>query len=163
MATNKKPRKKFVLKNSAQQSLNNVAYIMKNNCVKLSDSYDLLFTLQHMYFIQVAARESKWNIAKLVYLNKIKNAISRSLEQIIKQCGVNEEGNYIGNPSKQVTIYKQTRLKIMWGVIKFYQLTADLINTLHPSKKAKYIIEAKYLLDANLLITNSKIANFINK
>lgn len=155
--------------NKLLDTLNDMSYKLRNNKVTVGDTYSLLLLFQHCYFIEHVDDEAANKWLGIKYMLKIKQAIKRILESIIdNHCRVNDDGFYEANPNNSVTIYKQTRGKLIWFIERTYKTTAnELRNSIlvkgGKQKMAARIAYAKRRTDLDLLLNNSRIANFIHQ
>lgn len=164
-------RSKKVTSTKVQQplleALKDLAYKLNNNKLTVGDTYNLLLLFQHTYFIQAICKDASWNWLGVKYLNKIKLSIKNILNSIIdKHCTVIND-NYNANPNEKLTVYKQTRQKLLWFILRVYDKTYEVFNMSinvmgYKQKMAKYILYAKEMVNMDLAITQPRLMNLID-
>jgi hypothetical protein len=159
----KKPRnKKYTPKPSTSQTaLSDVAYKLKNNKLKMEDTYNVLIISQHLFWVQAASKDMDWKLTSLKYLNSVKNSLKKMLDLIESQCYYDEDGSARANPTMPIKLHPRTRDKLLYFIIKIYTPTLQLWSSLKASKMSKLKAEARQQLDFFILLHCPKVANFL--
>lgn len=154
-----KRNKKYNPTDSVQQNLSNVSYKMKHNKLCIGDTYSMLYTLQHIFYVQGLIKDSSYRNDSIKYLNQIKTALDKALKLVISNCMSNEDGYLCGDPKVPIKVHHITRGKIMYFCEKYKSIHKIVPQSKHPSI-LKY---ARETLDTYLLIHNSPLKQFIHQ
>jgi len=149
-------------------ALNDIGYKCQKNTLTLFDTQNLLLLYQHTYFVQSISEESGFNWLNLAYLNKCKKAIETALLKVLSHCEVNENGELYSCVNTHLTVYKQTRYRILYFIVKIYERTAQVLNNSACNKRnganlivAKHLEYAKKYFYASLQAKESPILKFL--
>lgn len=146
---------------TAQTALSDVAYKLKNNKLKMEDTYNVLIISQHLFWVQAASKDMDWKLTSLKYLNSVKNSLKKMLDLIESQCYYDDDGAARANPNMAIKLHPRTRDKLLYFIIKIYNPTLRLWSNLKASKMAKLKVEARQQLDFFVLLHCPKVANFL--
>lgn len=150
-------KKKYQPKDPVIDNLNNVAYKMRNNNLKIGDTFSLLLAYQHIFYVQGIVREGIAKHDNIKYLNKIKEAFERVLVKVIDNCFYNDDGVLCGNTNLEIKIHKLTRQKILY----FAEMFKTIHKVANKTQNAKLIKYAKETLDLTIMAKNLPIKQFL--